>query len=294
MNTLKRMNTHRRQSSDFSLSDNLSSTTRHAVSAGRTFGQKRHRFAFTLIEIMLAMAIFAIALAAIYAIWSLIIHGSKTGIEAAARAQRERIAVRTIEETLGSVRSFAADLDHYSFVLENGPQATLSFVARLPASFPRGGKFGDFDVRRVMFSLENLPDGKRALTLRQWPVLMDIDQDEQEHPLVLAKNVKDFIIEAWDARQEDWIDTWEQTNQIPALLKVSLTFNAPGDDPYAKPIEAVTRVMALPSVTVPPTWQIPPAQRGGVNRINPGPGGTPVIRRPPNQINPGGNRIQLR
>ena len=53
--------------------------------------------AFTLIELMLAMGIFAGIMAGIYASWYTIIRGSKSGLEAAANVQRARI-VGTADE----------------------------------------------------------------------------------------------------------------------------------------------------------------------------------------------------
>lgn len=211
---------------------------------------------FTLIEIMMAMAIFALVLAAIYATWTLILKSSKLGLAAAAQAQRERIAVRTIEDALTSTRSFAADLQHYGFIAENGEEAMLSFVARLSKSFPRSGKFGDFDVRRVTFSVESGPNSERELVVRQNPILMDPDVDEKEHPLVLAKGVKELQFEFWDTRLNDWVEAWTQTNQLPKLVKVTLSFAGPNQSSsYSQRKEEVTRVVALPSIIVPAILQ---------------------------------------
>jgi len=213
---------------------------------------------FTLIELMMAMAIFGLVLTAIYATWTLILKASKLGMVAAAQVQRERISVRLIEDALVSTRSFAADLQHYSFIAENGDDATLSFVARLPKSFPRSGKFGDFDVRRVTFSVENGPGSERELVLRQNPILMDVDVDEKEHPLVLAKGVNKLLFEFWDLRLKDWVDEWKQTNQLPKLVKVTVQFAEPNQrGSYSQKKEEVTRIVALPSVTVPANWQMP-------------------------------------
>ncbi len=216
--------------------------------------------AFTLIEIMMAMAIFALVLTAIYAIWTLILKSSKLGMAAAAQVQRERISVRVIEDALISTRSFAADLQHYGFIAENGDEATLSFVARLPKSFPRSGKFGDFDVRRVTFSVESRLGSGRELVLRQNPILMDVDVDEKEHPLVLAKGVNKLRFEFWDVRLNDWVDDWTQTNQLPKLVKVTVQFVEPNQQgSYSQRKEEVTRIIALPSITVPANWQMPGA-----------------------------------
>jgi len=236
---------------------------------------------FTLIEIIMAMGIFGLVLVAIYASWTAILKASKTGLEAAAQAQRERVAIRTIEEALTSSRSFAADLQHYGFVAENGSEATLSFVARLPKSFPRSGKFGDLDVRRVIFSVENGHDSTRQLVLRQSPILMEFDQDEQEHPLVLAKNVKELLLEFWDTRTGDWVEEWKQTNSLPRLMKVTLRLTSPNQGyGYSQTHEEVTRMVALPSIMVPAAWQVPNLSGAGGP---PPPNVPPGIVPPPNQ-----------
>jgi general secretion pathway protein J len=225
---------------------------------------------FTLIEIMVAMAIFALVVAAIYSSWTAIVKAAETGKKAAAAVQRSRIAIRTIEDALLSARSFEAGQEYYSFVAENGSQATLSFVSRLSQSFPRSGRFGDFDVRRVTFSLEPGPDYGEELVLRQNPVLMEMDVDEKEHPLVLAKNVKEFEMKFWDGKSRDWLDEWTETNQLPALVQIALRWG--GDNTRSRSSQAeheIIRLVALPSATVKSGWQMPGAQG------RPGLGGRP-------------------
>jgi general secretion pathway protein J len=248
-------------------------------------GELRRAGGFTLIEILVAIAIFTLVITAIYSGWMTILRASKVGLEAAAQAQRERVAIRTIEEALTSSRSFAADVQHYWFVGENGDDATLSFVARLPDSFPRSGKFGDQDVRRVSFSVENGPDSQRQLVLRQSPILMDFDEDEKEHPLVLARHVKGLVLEFWNPSRNEWLEEWTQTNQLPKMVKVTLQM-APPDQPSrgsSRPPEEITRIVALPSVMVPAGWQMPQLPLGGT----PGPPGAPTQ---PGVVLPGGKR----
>ncbi len=178
--------------------------------------------AFTLVEILIALAIFGLVVAAIYACWSAVLRSSKVGLDAAARTQRSRMALRSMEEALTYARMYAANADLYWFEGNSGSDAMLSFVAKLPRSFPRGGKFGELTLRRVEFSLQPGEDHTRQLVLRQAPLLMDFDEDEQNYPLVLAKDVEEMIVEFWDSRDEDWVDRWTETNQIPELVRVSL------------------------------------------------------------------------
>jgi general secretion pathway protein J len=211
---------------------------------------------FTIIEIMTAMMIFGMIVAAIFATWSAVAHGAVAGNKAAATAQRSRIALRTIEDALGATRSYVADVDYYTFNAENGSEPYLSFVTKLSPSFPRSGRFGEFDVRRVTFSLESGGDyTSKKLVLRQAPVLMDMDEDEQNYPVVLANGVKKFEMEFWDKQKGDWLDEWTQTNQLPQMVKFTLQLSEEPNE--------ITRIVALPSVAVQSMWQIPGSTLGG-------------------------------
>jgi type II secretion system protein J len=188
-----------------------------------TVFRKPRRAGFTLVEILIAIGIFSLVVAAIYACWSAVLRSSKVGLDAAARAQRSRMAMQSVEEALTYARMYAANADLYWFEGNSGSDALLSFVAKLPRSFPRGGKFGDLTLRRVEFSLREGDDYMRELVLRQRPILMEYDVDEENYPLVLARDVDEMIIEFWDPQTEDWIDAWTETNLIPPMVRVSLT-----------------------------------------------------------------------
>lgn len=213
-----------------------------------------HRIAraFTLLEIMVAIALFGLIAMGVYSSWLAVIKGSKVGLTAAAKVQRSRIAMQTIEEALTSARSFDAGNQYYTFVGENGGGATLSFVSRLSDSFPRSGKFGDFCVRRVTFALEEGGDSGKQLVLRQNPILMDLDEDEKAHPVVIAKEVKTFALEFWDGKSEDWLEDWNQTNRLPLMVKVTLKFV--GEDTTQFSREHI-KVVGIPAIAVPAVWQ---------------------------------------
>ena len=207
--------------------------------------------AFTLVEVMIAFAIFGMLVAAIYSTWVLILRAKKIGNDAAAQVQRERIAVRTLEDSLTCIQSYQASLAYYYFFVQNGEQPMLSFVSRVPAVFPRNGRFGDFNLRRLTFTLEAGPDAEKNLVLRQNPILMDMDSDEQSTPLVLARNVQDFIVECWDTNALAWTGEWTDTNTIPPLLRVSLVLGSTDDPGNKSSALTVTRLIAIPSMMLP-------------------------------------------
>jgi general secretion pathway protein J len=230
----------------------------------------RRRRAFTLIEIMIAITVFSLVLAAIYSTWLMIMRAARVGEEAAAQVQRQRIAIRTIENSLTCIQSFQASMRYYTFDVTNGDLPGLSFVARLPDDFPRNGKFGDFNVRRVTFSVEQGPDSEKDLVLRQNPILMDMDADEQQTPLVLARNVQSFVVECWDTNALTWDDEWDDTNSIPPMVRITLALGGNNHNfGGTAPLRTVTRVVAIPSQTLPSVIQMPGANGGGrIGQIN--------------------------
>ncbi len=211
---------------------------------------------------MVAIAIFMIVVAAIYSTWTLILRASQTTQHTAAEAQRQRIALRTLEDSLTCIQSFQASMKYYGFIVQNGDSSVLSFTARLPGIFPRNRKFvnpdlgRDFNLRRLTFTVETGPDAEKDLVLRQNPVLMDMDADEQQTPLVLAHDVNKFTVECWYPQKMDWVNGWETTNLIPAIVRINLVLGGNPGAGYAAPERAVTRVIAIPSITLPSVLQI--------------------------------------
>lgn len=216
--------------------------------------------AFTLVEVLIAVGLLGLVVAAIYSSWMAILRASKTAQDASAAAQRERMAIQVMEDALNATCMFAANGRWYAFVAENGDDAWLSFVAHLPKSFPRAGKFGDLDVRRVTFALEPGPDSQKQLVLRQNPLLMEMDQDEEDAPLVLARYVKELRFEFWDAKEGDWIDEWNDTNQIPKIVMISLIVGR-SESYTARPEfqRQLVRFVNLPSGGMQGAWQAPSA-----------------------------------
>jgi prepilin-type N-terminal cleavage/methylation domain-containing protein len=241
----------------------------------------RNSPAFTLIEVMMAMTIFALVMAAIYSSWDLIMRASRVSQEAAARVQRQRVAVHTLEDALTCVQSFQASMQYYSFIVSEEPPE-LDFTARLPDNFPRNGKFGDLNVRQLQFSLaagQDTDHQEKDLVLRQKPILLDMDEDEQKNPLVLARYVQAFKIECWDTNQAVWVTEWDNTNSIPPLIRVNLVLGS-GRNDYGNnaPTLAVSRVIAVPCQTMPAAVQMGTAAGGRQ-------GNNPIINRGPSSAN---------
>lgn len=221
---------------------------------------------------MIAMSIFTVIIVAVYSSWAAIVRGSKSGLEAAAAAQRSRIAIRTIEDALLTTQLYTENARHYSFVADTSDAkfAWLSLSARLPETFPGSGLFGDQVVRRVTFFVEPGVDGTAQLLMTQIPLLLVTNADVSAYPITLAKDISLFVLEFWDPTLNDWTDELLTTNVIPKMIRVSLGVGHAQNS--SQPTELVSRIIAMPSIAVGADIQQPrqAAGAGGVGVGGPG------------------------
>ena len=214
------------------------------------------RAAFTIIEIMLAIGIFAMVLTAIYATWIAVLKGSKSGIRAAAEVQRSRMAMRTLEDAFNSTEMFVANMNFYLFVANTeGDMAEVSMASRLPAGFLGVGRYGDQVVRRISFYTQPGKDGMNDLIMTQAPILLATNNTGVDaYTITLARDVTYFQLQFYDDRKNEWLDSWKSTNQLPRLVQIALGLGRTANDPR-KPYDLTYSLVALPSVAVQPDIQ---------------------------------------
>jgi len=248
------------------------------------------RAAFTLIEILLAVGILAGVLAAIYSSWMAILRSSQTAQRAAAEVQRSRLAVRTLEEALTCAQMSADAPQHFAFLADMPDESSrLSFVSRLPESYPRSGKFRYQPMRRVEFLVEPDETGVQTLVLRQTPFLFETDPEEQRLPLRLARNVVMFEVHYKGLSGEEWELEWPFTNQLPRQVRFTLV-TAPEGRELANRQDPISRVVVLPVGTslVATRGSMPRGAPGGASPVvtNRPPAAPPPAQRGPRQLRP--------
>jgi prepilin-type N-terminal cleavage/methylation domain-containing protein len=215
--------------------------------------------AFTLLEVLIATAVLTVVLASIYSTWLSIVRATEKGEKAAAIAQRTRMAVQTVENALAATTMFAENIAYYSFDADTtGEFALLSFVARLPESFPGSGMFPGQPLRRVTFFVEAGGEDGNLLKMRQQELMQTmLETADTPYDIVLARNVTQFQFEFWDTNVSEFAYEWLYTNQLPRMVRLLMSFgDAQGrvlasEDLIAKvvsiPVEAVTREYQLAS-----------------------------------------------
>lgn len=230
----------------------------------------RVKFGFTLLEVMIAMSIFMMVMTAVYATWTAILRGSKASLQAAANAQRSRVALRTLQEALMTTVNYAGlppplnappgvvySPKNYTFQAKSsGDFAALEFTARLPASFPGVGRYGGSILRRVSFAVEPGDNGKNRLVVYQKPILTPPDQEFDAYKLELSPDVSLFAVEFFDDVKKEYSKEWEKTNTVPRLVKVAIGLgrkagtDAPQDlaiSTVAVPATGAGRILAGPT-----------------------------------------------
>lgn len=210
--------------------------------------------AFTLIEVLLAIAIFAMVMTAIYSSWSMILRGTRIGLTAAAEAQRTRVTINAIEDAFGGAIMYADNARYYWILADTSGQfAGISFVARLPRSFPGSGLFPGQPVRRVTFMVE-----EGYLKLHQSPLLEDPEASPQPYTINLAPNVNTFEMEFLDIRRREWLPEWASTNRLPYMVRVAIGLGKE----VREPVLRVIPVHAVPITRI--GGGAPPNQPGNV------------------------------
>jgi prepilin-type N-terminal cleavage/methylation domain-containing protein len=208
----------------------------------RDFGARRR--AFTLLEVMVAITLFMLVMGSIFACWKSIVSGAKVAETAAAAAQRDRTSMRAVEDSLNNLEISRQNIRFYYFLADTSePQfASLSFAARLPASFLGSDYFGDAVLRRVTFDVEKDAEQKLNLVMTQSPLLAIPGDQNPPKSIVLARDVSAFVLEFWSPKEDDWLTDFELTNEVPPMIRVTLGTGHSTRDPRI-PLDIVSRVV---------------------------------------------------
>jgi hypothetical protein len=207
---------------------------------------RRNFSGFTLVEIMVSIAIFMLIMGSVIACWKCVVNGKIIAEEAAAAAQRARVGMRTIEDALTTAELSTPNVQYYAFLTDTSDKfASLSLAARLPSDFPGSGLFGDNVMRRVTFDVESV-DGVNNLVMNQSPLLEALDDDNTPYPLTLARDVSIFMLEFWSPQDNDWATSFDVTNQLPVMVRVTLGVGHSKDNPDV-PYDLIVRTVEMPA-----------------------------------------------
>jgi hypothetical protein len=217
---------------------------------GRIFHTTKAR-AFTLLELTVALAVFTFIMLSVLSCWKVIVSGTMAAQGAAAAAQRARIGIKSVENALECGEISTANIGFYYFLNDTSEKfASLSLVARLPADFPGSSLFGDIVLRRVTFEVQHDSEHSQDnLVMQQSPLLEKLDNGKHTpYPITLARDVSVFMLEFWSTNQNDWVVSFDPTNQFPPMIRVTLGCGHSPEHPDV-PYEVIVRTVPMPSAS---------------------------------------------
>jgi len=185
------------------------------------------RVGFTLIEMLVALAIFSLAAAmAAAAFWSVTKAWSRGG-EMLEQLHYGDFAMEQLVTAMRGAAWFPSKPVAFGFWLDErggtGKSAAnqVSWVTSGTAFLPPDSPLQN-GLHRLSVTVDSV-GGERGLVVRAWPHLAEDFKESDAEPWLICPEVEGFACEWYDFEQEDWSQKWEETNSLPKLVRLTLT-----------------------------------------------------------------------
>jgi general secretion pathway protein J len=177
---------------------------------------------FTLIEVTLAILLFALLLAGTYGSIRTAVRSIDSGESAINRTNRLRVAQEFVRHQISRTLPlpFGRDKhDNTNFVFE-GSRNMIRFVAPMPGYLSKGGPY----VQTLSFA-GNRSGGRQLLFTDEMLNGFDLDAKKSDtEPSLLLDQIQDgrFEFRTIDENGEltDWSDTWDDPAVTPAMVRI--------------------------------------------------------------------------
>ncbi len=220
-------------------------------------GANQRTEGFTLLEVLVALALLATAFTIIVGTFSTTIGAWKRGNELLDDLHHGDFIMEQLVASLRSAAYFETAPDKYGFHLDDRgggsyPADMISWVTSGTAFMPPGSPLAN-GLHRLVITVEDNEDGDPAVAIRAFPHLADIEDDEED-PWFLSTVVKGIDCRTYNLEDEDWDDHWEDTNAIPSIVEVTLYMDPleEYDDPVT--LSRMVQIPVAPMVTQSVNW----------------------------------------
>jgi general secretion pathway protein J len=182
----------------------------------------RRAAGFTLVEVIVALAIFALLVSVMYGALSGVTRAYDAAEEAVEQGSRERIGIGFITSLLERAYPLAL-ADGSSWIARfHGESGRLGFVADLP------GYVGQAGMHEVWLQVGER-EGAPALWLLWRPMMIDADAEEvtgEYQERVLIEDIKALQARYYGASGDEadaqWQEEWIGQQRIPSLIELTL------------------------------------------------------------------------
>lgn len=215
----------------------------------RGLSSGRKRGGFTLLELLVTLAILVMAMSVIIGSFSVTLRGWNRSQELLEGLHHGDFVMEQLVSALRSTAFIHHTPEKYGFWLDdNGgkyPKDTISWVTSGTAFMLPNSPLAN-GLHRLELSIENNEDGESAVAVRAYPYLAE-EEDFDSETWFVSSVVKGLDCRAYDEETEAWGDDWEDTNAVPRLVEVTL-FLDPIEE-FGQPIK-FSRVVEIPVAAV--------------------------------------------
>jgi len=203
-----------------------------AIRRHRASRVQRHAGGFTLVELLVALTLFALMSVLMFGGLRFGLRAWESGGERIDEAAQVEVVQSLLRRALSQARLpwllVPEDEDHDTLSLFSGTPDTMSFVAPLPSHSGNGGL--------AVFLLSERQNGEGASLALAWKIFRPDDFDsaafETDEERLLLEDIAGIEFAYYgrfDANlPPDWLDQWDGLLGLPQLIRVRLSF-PPGD-----------------------------------------------------------------
>lgn len=237
------------------------------------------RNGFTLLEVMIATVILAVAATIIWSTFNVTVKAYQRGTDMADRLNHGDFVIDQLTAAFRSTAFFANNNKAYGFWLDDqgsGPSShdSVSWVTSSSAFIPPNSALHN-GLHRIWTTVEDGPDGTPTFTVRALPHLKKELEERDAEPWHVSPLVQGFDCQVYDFEMKAWRDDWEETNKIPTLVQIKLYLTPLDED---EPAVEVSRVLAIPiAPAVTQAVAVGRGNQGGTNGVAAGAGGMPTV-----------------
>lgn len=210
-----------------------------------------HSAGFTLLELLVALAILVFAFAIVWESFSATVTAWQRGQDLLDELRHGDFVMEQFVSALRSTAFFTTKPGAYGFHLKNngsgmGAADVLSWVTTSSAFMHPDSPFFN-SLHRLVLHLEPNEDGETAVAVRAYPYLTE-EEELSADPWFVSTEVKGINCRVYDFEDETWESEWEDTNSVPSLVEITLTLDP--IEQYGEPV-TLKRVVEIP-VAPPP------------------------------------------
>jgi len=184
----------------------------------------RSRGGFTMLELLVALAILVTALLIIWNTFSSTLRAWRRGGELLDNLHHGDFVMEQLVMAMRSAAFFDTAPHVYGFRLDSQggryPRDEISWVTSGSAFIPPDSPLLN-GLYRITITVENNDDGDPAVAVRAYPHLAEVDEFDVD-PWYVSTKVQGIDCKPYNFEDEYWDDVWEDTNSVPSLVEVTL------------------------------------------------------------------------